>query len=82
MRIAQLFRCGYHGWTYGLDGALISAPEFEGQAGFDPKQFTLTPVRAEEWSNLIFVNLDPGTEPLMKSLGRLPQQVERFGLTE
>src|SRR5882724_2624122 len=75
----KLFRCGYHGWTYGLDGALISAPEFEGQAGFDPKQFTLTPVRAEEWSNLIFVNLDPGTEPLVKSLGRLPQQVERFG---
>src|ERR1700720_3698002 len=75
----KLFRCGYHGWTYGLDGALISAPEFEGQAGFDAKQFTLTPVRAEEWSNLIFVNLDPGTEPLMKSLGRLPQQVERFG---
>jgi len=68
----KLFRCGYHGWTYGLDGALISAPEFEGQAGFDPKQFTLTPVRAEEWSNLIFVNLDPGTEPLVKSLGRLP----------
>jgi phenylpropionate dioxygenase-like ring-hydroxylating dioxygenase large terminal subunit len=22
----KLFRCGYHGWTYGLDGALISAP--------------------------------------------------------
>src|SRR4029077_15070781 len=21
----KLFRCGYHGWTYGLDGALISA---------------------------------------------------------
>ena len=75
----KLFRCGYHGWTYGLDGALISAPEFEGQAGFDPKQFTLTPVRAEEWSNLIFVNLDPGAEPLVKTLRRLPQQVERFG---
>jgi choline monooxygenase len=75
----KLFRCGYHGWTYGLDGALISAPEFEGQAGFDPRQFTLTPVRAEEWSNLIFVNLDPAAEPLVKSLGQLPQQAERFG---
>jgi choline monooxygenase len=76
----KLFRCGYHGWTYGLDGALISAPEFEGQAGFDPKQFTLTPVRAEEWFNLIFVNLDPDAEPLLKSLGHLPQQAERVHL--
>jgi choline monooxygenase len=74
----KLFRCGYHGWTYGLDGGLISAPEFEGQAGFDPRQFTLTPVRAEEWSNLIFVNLDPSAEPLAKTLGQLSQQAARF----
>jgi len=74
----KLFRCGYHGWTYGLDGALISAPEFEGQPGFDPREFTLTPVRAEEWSNLIFVNLDPDAGPLLETLGRLPQQAERF----
>jgi choline monooxygenase len=76
----KLFRCGYHGWTYGLDGALLSAPEFEGQAGFDPKQFTLTPVRTEEWFNLIFVNLDPDAEPLLKSLGHLPQQTKRVRL--
>ena len=24
------FRCGYHGWTYGLDGRLLGAREFEG----------------------------------------------------
>jgi phenylpropionate dioxygenase-like ring-hydroxylating dioxygenase large terminal subunit len=22
----KVFRCGYHGWTYGLDGGLIAAP--------------------------------------------------------
>jgi phenylpropionate dioxygenase-like ring-hydroxylating dioxygenase large terminal subunit len=74
----KLIRCGYHGWTYGLDGALISAPEFEGQPGFHPEQFSLTPVRAEEWSNLIFVNLDPQAEPLLKALGELPSQAARF----
>ena len=26
----KLFRCGYHGWTYGLDGRLVSATEIEG----------------------------------------------------
>jgi choline monooxygenase len=75
----KLFRCGYHGWTYGLDGSLISAPEFEDQAGFDAKQFTLASVRTEEWFNLIFVNLDPGAEPLVKSLRQLPAQAQRFG---
>jgi choline monooxygenase len=75
----KLFRCGYHGWTYDLDGSLISAPEFEGAKEFHPEQFALAPVRAEEWSNLIFVNLDPQAEPLMKSLGELPWQAERFG---
>jgi choline monooxygenase len=74
----KLFRCGYHGWTYGLDGSLITAPEFEGQPGFSPDGFGLTPVCAEQWFNLIFVNLDPNAEPLVKSLGSLPKQVERF----
>src|ERR1035441_4569502 len=50
----KLFRCGYHGWTYRLDGALIVTPEFEGVEDFDPTNFGLSPVRIEEWSNLIF----------------------------
>jgi choline monooxygenase len=74
----KLFRCGYHGWTYGLDGALISAPGFEGQLGFSAGHFALAPVRAEQWFNLIFVNLDPNAEPLVKSLDVLPKQLERF----
>jgi choline monooxygenase len=74
----KLFRCAYHGWTYGLDGSLISAPEVEGVQDFRPEQFSLTPVRAEEWFNLIFVNLDPTAQPLLKSLGELPVQAERF----
>jgi choline monooxygenase len=74
----KLFRCGYHGWTYGLDGSLISAPEFEGQADFSADRFALPPVRTEQWFNLIFVNFDRDAEPLAKSLGTVPKQVERF----
>jgi choline monooxygenase len=75
----KLFRCGYHGWTYGLDGKLISAPEFENVQEFDPFYFALKPVRVEEWFNLIFVNLDPAAEPLTQSLGELPGQAGLFG---
>jgi phenylpropionate dioxygenase-like ring-hydroxylating dioxygenase large terminal subunit len=73
----KLFRCGYHGWTYGLDGALISATEIEGVEGFCPEDFALKPVCTEEWFNLVFVNLDPEARPLRESLGELPQQAEK-----
>lgn len=74
----KLFRCGYHGWTYGFDGALISATEVEGVENFRPEDFALVPVRTEEWFNLVFVNLDPQALPLMDSLGELPQQAAKY----
>jgi len=79
----KLFRCGYHGWTYGLDGTLISATEIEGMEGFRPEDFALKPVRAEEWFGFIFVNLNPvnldaQARPLRDSLGELPTQAEKF----
>src|ERR1700689_3509232 len=67
----KLFRCSYHGWTYGLDGSLLSATEIEGVEGFRPEEFALAPVRVEEWFNLIFVNLDSDARPLHESLGEL-----------
>src|ERR1700757_2771925 len=60
---ATIFRCPYHGWSYGLDGALKGAPEFEGVCGFDRSQNGLLPVRLEEWEQFVFVNLDPDAEP-------------------
>jgi choline monooxygenase len=77
----KLFRCGYHGWTYDLDGRLLNAPEFEGVADFRPEQFALAPVRVEEWFNLVFVNLDPQAPPLHQALGSLKEQAEKFDFT-
>lgn len=78
----KVFRCGYHGWTYGLDGRLLNAPEMEGVRGFSADEFGLAPVRVAEWAGLILVNLDPAAEPLMASLGELPAQTEKFHLRE
>src|SRR5271170_1350447 len=74
----KLFRCGYHGWTYGLDGSLLSATEIEGVEGFRPEDFALVPVRVEEWFDFIFLNLDRDARPLRESLGELPKQAEQF----
>jgi len=78
----KLFRCGYHGWTYGLDGALISATEIDGVEEFRQEDFALVPVRTEEWFNLVFVNLDPEARPLRESLGELAKQVKKFSFDE
>jgi phenylpropionate dioxygenase-like ring-hydroxylating dioxygenase large terminal subunit len=40
----KLFLCGYHGWTYGLDGSLIRATEVDGVEGFRLEDFALAPV--------------------------------------
>ena len=74
----KLFRCGYHGWTYRLDGALLVTPEFDGVEDFDPREFGLAPVRLEEWFSLIFVNLDGEADPLGEGLGELLAQARKF----
>jgi choline monooxygenase len=70
----KVFRCGYHGWTYGLDGRLISAPEFDEVQDFDPASFSLAPVHVEEWLGFIFVNLDANPTPLAGNLGALAEE--------
>jgi choline monooxygenase len=74
----KLFRCGYHGWTYDLQGALISATEVEGVEGFRAEDFSLAPVRVEEWFNFVFVNLDADARCLAEGLGEFPRQAEKF----
>jgi choline monooxygenase len=78
----KLFRCGYHGWTYSLEGALLNATEIEGVEGFCAEDFALKPVRTEEWFNLVFANLDPNAAPLRAVLGALPMQAEKFPFAE
>ena len=48
----KLFRCGYHGWTYRLDGALLVTPEFDGVEDFDPADFGLAPFGSRNGSTL------------------------------
>ncbi|MBZ5646532.1 MAG: aromatic ring-hydroxylating dioxygenase subunit alpha [Acidobacteriia bacterium] len=75
----KVFRCGYHGWTYSLEGKLLNAPEMEGTENFRHEEIGLVPIRVEEWSGLVFVNLDDRCPSLAHTLGELPQQAARFG---
>jgi len=74
----KLFRCGYHGWTYSLDGKLITAPEFEGVQDFDRTEFGLRPVRAAEWFGFVFVNLDGNAKPLDETMSSLAEHLRAY----
>ena len=78
---AKQFRCPYHGWTYGNDGALKGMVEFEGVCNFDRKDNGLVPIRVDTWENFVFVNLDGKAAPLGEFLGKVPSLVAPLKLT-
>jgi choline monooxygenase len=74
----NVLRCGYHGWTYTLDGRLIGTPDVEGVEFFDRSTMGMVPLRLETWEHLIFVNFDQNAEPLSAFLGKIPEQARGF----
>jgi choline monooxygenase len=56
--------CPYHAWAYELDGTLRKARATARQPEFDPKDYSLVPVRLEEMLGFLLVNLDPEAKPL------------------
>lgn len=69
-------QCHYHGWTYGLDGKLLSAPEFEGVQNWEKAQVCLPSVLVEAWGPFIFINLDPDAKPMAEtSYGTIMQEM-------
>jgi choline monooxygenase len=74
----HVLRCGYHGWTYTLDGRLIGTPDVEGIEFFDRSTMGMVPLRMEVWEQFIFVNFDGSAQPLSTYLGDIPQQAQGF----
>ena len=84
---ATILRCPYHGWSYGLDGALKGAPEFGGVCNFEVAKNGLVPVHVDTWESFVFVHLDAPVLSLKDFLGTLaprmaPLNVSRLGFFE
>ncbi len=75
-----VLQCPYHGWTYGLNGMLQSAPRCEQEANFNTAERGLISVQIDCWGPLIFVNLDPAAVPLQDYLGELPNLIRAAGV--
>lgn len=73
-------QCMYHGWTYGLDGRLLNAPEFEGVKDWHKQDVCLPQVKVEAWGPFVFVNLDPAAPPMREtSYGPIYDEIRAKG---
>jgi len=75
------FVCGYHGWRYDLKGAVahvVHEPDWKG--ALSDACVGLRPVHIDTWSGWIFVNMDPGCEPLRDYLEPAASMLEPFEL--
>ncbi|MCV7218080.1 aromatic ring-hydroxylating dioxygenase subunit alpha [Mycobacterium crocinum] len=68
-------RCGYHGWTWDLAGALKRVPNRKGFGALHMNDFPLIGVRIDVWERLVFVNLDADAMPLSEYLEALPADI-------
>ncbi len=65
-RAAKRLRCHYHGWTYALDGRLLSAPEMQDACAFEVGEVRLPNAHVACWRDLVFVAL--GDVPVLAEL--------------
>jgi len=67
-------RCGYHGWEFGLDGALDRVPQRKTQfSDIDAGALGLYRVAVQTWGGFIFVHPDPDAdETFAEWLGDFP----------
>ena len=74
------FVCGYHGWSYTLDGKLTAVRDKRDFVDLDFSCRSLVSVRCERLGSLIFINEDPEAETLLEHLGPMAKELDQYSL--
>lgn len=69
------FTCGYHAWSYELDGKLIAAPRMD---GLNKTNCSLPQFAVERWRGFIFVNLNGEAQHLQMALRDLEPMLHNY----
>jgi phenylpropionate dioxygenase-like ring-hydroxylating dioxygenase large terminal subunit len=76
------FSCPYHRWTFGTDGALLSAPDFA-RFNLTKADCALKQVPAQLLAGLVFVHLDPDPEGSVRDqFGALAKEMEALPMAQ
>lgn len=69
----KAFVCGYHGWTYRLDGRLLHIPHDYGFPDLEKSEYSLVPVDTCEQHGLVFVTQEePVSKGALEGLDEVP----------
>ena len=73
------FVCGFHGWTYDLDGKntyILDPQDWHGI--LTPENTCLSEVKVDTWAGFIYINMDPASVSLQEWLGRTGEILDYF----
>ena len=77
-RMARIF-CGFHGWTFDLDGKPISIPardDWSGCPQSSDEDLSISEVKVDTWAGFVWINMDESCEPLREFLAPLPENLD------
>ena len=77
------FICGFHGWTYDLDGTntyILDPQDWDDK--LTPEMTCLSPVKVDCWGGYIYLNMDADCEPLAQYMGRAGEILSHFELSK
>ena len=60
--------CPFHGWSYALDGRLISPLRPKTFPDLDPVAYGLKPIELEIWQGFVFIRFQAGAQPAVAEL--------------
>ncbi|AOR79363.1 aromatic ring-hydroxylating oxygenase subunit alpha [Novosphingobium resinovorum] len=76
---SSVFVCPYHGWSYGVDGALRKVPHASGyQSEPEKAELSLVSLRVETYNGMIFATFKDDIEPLVDFLGPAKKWIDLF----
>ena len=75
------FVCGFHGWTYNLEGHCTFIMDKENwQGALDDQRTRLGGIKVDTWGGWIWINIDPNSEPLRNYLEPAASMLDPFEL--
>ncbi|WP_428981610.1 aromatic ring-hydroxylating oxygenase subunit alpha [Novosphingobium album (ex Liu et al. 2023)] len=79
----KTFICGFHGWTFDLDGQniyILDPQDWHGK--LTPEMTCLSDVKVDTWGGYIYINMDPDSVSLKEWMGRAGEILDHFELAK
>ena len=74
--------CGYHAWTYALDGRLIGVPQRDAFKGLDVSRHGLAPLDLEVFMGFVFVRFAPGLPSVREMAAPYSNELAAYRMDE